>query len=316
MPSFSPRHIGRSCFITALAILSVNILLSVQAQAGTKINPGDLLGRQASGQNNDQPAVQHQNEQNDSASVNALARKRWNLPANARFENTVVPDVFALRVTGRTGGACSQFVNGNVTQVANLGGLGWKQANGSPLNPAAQLEVSQRAARAVLSQAIRVGPKTNHYPFLLISGVDCPACRMLETQLANLNASYLVIPVALSPENTPIAAKIWVSADAGRDWQQVMTGKSNGPRSSKGGLSNYPGEAFHDVSCMFGGVTPRAIFPDGRQLNRTEEILAALKSGADNSPFYLEDTVAQPGATPSTQTSNPPSGPLALRQSL
>ena len=195
----------------------------------------------------------------------------------AQLERTVVAGIYAFRYPTQRPGQCAQFVTSDFRLIANQGIKGWVHLKDrSPLTLDERRDISQRMVDAVSGKLIPVGPESKKPEVILISAVDCPYCIKLESKLMAQNVAYLVVPGALDPANQAVAEAAWQSNDAGAAWAKVMAGRGGVSQTLGKNLKRYPQTEFEDIRCMAGSGTPRAIFPDGRNVFGVEAILAAI----------------------------------------
>ncbi len=121
---------------------------------------------------------------------------------------------------------------------------------------------------------IKIG-NPNAKSMILLSAVDCPSCRLLEKKLHKANASFWVLPRALSPENRKIVEKIYCSQNPSKNWADVMLDGEAKPVPSASEC-NYQRKDIVYLAHMLGGASPSAIFADGTTAVGPAQILKRL----------------------------------------
>lgn len=197
-------------------------------------------------------------------------------PPGTRLEPTVVEGIYAFRFPNNTKDQCAQYVSADLRLIANNGQKSWSHLRGgSRLSGAEEARIGRHIVDAISDQSIIVGSRGSNPAFTLISAIDCPYCRSLESELQRRGISYRVVPGALSSAHEAAAETAWRAVDPGGAWFAMLSGRNeNFPRGPNRG--EYPRRAFRDVRCMTGGTTSTAIFPDGRAVVGQQGILSRL----------------------------------------
>ena len=190
-----------------------------------------------------------------------LAHLRETISSSSPLSATGLPGIYVVKDQSKENAATLVTADGKV--LMNNGTLGMTYGTtGRHLS----LSEEEQVIRPLLpylgtDEMIQFGDRRKPLRMILLSGIDCPYCSLLEPLLRAKGIRYAVIPVALRHENETYVRRVYCAADRSNAWAHALASATAPPAPQTD--CDFNEEHFWVLDGLLGGSTPRLLFADG-----------------------------------------------------